>query len=307
MGWRIPAGLLAFGFMVLAFACAAAQAQDLTLKGAIDIHVHQAPDSVPRAADADTIARKARDMGMRALVMKDHWEPTASLAYMVRKMVPGIEIFGGVTQDLAVGGINIEAVRHMAATTGGYGKVVWLPTFDVDSAEKRAKHLPAVLVSQGGVLLPNVLALLDYVATQPQLLLETGHITPQEGLLLIEAARARGIRHLVVTHAVNMGWTVPQMKKAAAMGAYMEFVYHATFGPDQEKTLASYARMMKAVGPAHCILATDLGGVTPGITYPLEPQGMLDFMKAMQRHGLSVAEIDRMAKTNPAAALGLGS
>ncbi|OJU08213.1 MAG: hypothetical protein BGN85_02325 [Alphaproteobacteria bacterium 64-11] len=293
-------------FAAALLALGSAHAQELTLKGAIDIHVHQAPDSVPRAADADTIARLARDMGMRGMVMKNHWEPTASLAYMVRKMVPGIEVFGGVTQDLAVGGINIEAVRHMAAITGGYGKVVWLPTFDVDSAEKRAKHLPAVPVSRGGMLLPNVLALLDYIATQPQLLLETGHITPQEGLLLIEAARTRGIRHLVVTHAVNMGWTVPEMKKAAGMGAYMEFVYHSTFGPHQEMTLASYAAMMKEVGPAHCILATDLGGVTAGIKYPLEPRGMLDFMKAMQRHGLSVAEIDRMAKTNPAEALGLG-
>jgi hypothetical protein len=300
---QFPAWLVSA--LLAAMPAAPAGAQELTLKGAIDIHVHQAPDSVARAADALTIARLARDMGMRGLVMKNHWEPTASLAYMVRKAVPGIDVFGGVTQDLAVGGINIEAVRHMAATTGGYGKVVWLPTLDVETAQKRARHLPAVPVSRDGKLLPKVLALLDYVATQPQLLFETGHVTPAEGLLVIAAARARGIRHIVVTHAVDMGWTVPQMNKAAAMGAYMEFVYHSTFGRHQEEKLASYAAMMKRVGPAHCILATDLGGITPGIAYPLEPRGMLDFMKAMRRHGLSVAEINQMAKANPARALGL--
>jgi hypothetical protein len=32
---------------------------------------------------------------------------------------------------------------------------------------------------------------------------------------------------------------------------------------------------------------------------------MLDFMKAMRRQGLSVAEINQMAKANPARALGL--
>ena len=129
---QFPAWLVSA--LLAAMPASPAGAQELTLKGAIDIHVHQAPDSVARAADALTIARLARDMGMRGLVMKNHWEPTASLAYMVRKAVPGIDVFGGVTQDLAVGGINIEAGRHMAATTGGYGRVVWLPTLDVETA-----------------------------------------------------------------------------------------------------------------------------------------------------------------------------
>src|SRR5579862_2964654 len=81
----------------------------LNLKGAIDFHVHQGPDSVDRAIDADDLARLAKKMGMRGMVMKNHFEDTAALAYMVRKEVPGIELFGGITQDLAVGGINLEA------------------------------------------------------------------------------------------------------------------------------------------------------------------------------------------------------
>src|SRR5271155_4764267 len=100
----------------------------LNLKGAIDFHVHQGPDSVDRAIDADDLARLAKKMGMRGMVMKNHWEDTASLVYMVRKEVPGIELFGGITQDLAVGGINLEAVKHMVAMKGGWGRVVWLPT-----------------------------------------------------------------------------------------------------------------------------------------------------------------------------------
>src|SRR5580704_2809698 len=97
---------LFLGLMLLAAPAAAQTDSELNLKGAIDFHVHQAPDSVPRAAPADEIASMCKAMGMRGMVMKNHWEPTASLAYMVRRMVPGIEIFGGVTQDLAVGGIN---------------------------------------------------------------------------------------------------------------------------------------------------------------------------------------------------------
>ncbi len=56
---------------------------------------------------------------MRGLVLKNHYEPTASLAYIVRKEVPGIEVFGGIDLNLSVGGMNPIAVEHMAAITGG--------------------------------------------------------------------------------------------------------------------------------------------------------------------------------------------
>jgi hypothetical protein len=99
--------------IILFFLPAASFAQSepaLTLDGAIDFHVHQGPDSVDRAIDADDLARLAKKMGMRGMIMKNHFEDTAALVYMVRKEVPGIELFGGITQDLAVGGINLEAV-----------------------------------------------------------------------------------------------------------------------------------------------------------------------------------------------------
>ncbi|MGH9692897.1 MAG: DUF6282 family protein, partial [Bryobacteraceae bacterium] len=53
------------------------------LAGAIDVHVHCAPDSVPRAIDAIDLAKLAKARGMRGLVLKSHWEPTASVAYLV--------------------------------------------------------------------------------------------------------------------------------------------------------------------------------------------------------------------------------
>jgi hypothetical protein len=244
-------------------------------------------------------------MGMRGMVMKNHWEPTASLAFMVRKAVPGIEIYGGVTQDLAVGGINLEAVKHMAAITGGYGRVVWLPTFDNDTPAKRARNIPSVPVSKDGKLLPSVLALIDYIAQHHQLVLETGHVNPEEGLMVIAEAKARGVTHIVVTHAMAMNWTIPQMQEAARQGAYLEFVYHATLGANSTLTIPGYAAAIRAVGAKSCIMATDLGDVPPGTHYPLEPQGFLDFMVALHKEGIPVADINLMSKTNPALALGL--
>src|SRR5262245_66500704 len=98
---------------------------DADLKGAIDIHVHSLPDERPRALDALEAARNARDRGMRGIVIKSHYEFTAGLAYIVRKQVPGIEVFGGVDLNQSVGGMNPAAIEYLARVTGGYGRMVW--------------------------------------------------------------------------------------------------------------------------------------------------------------------------------------
>jgi Family of unknown function (DUF6282) len=103
------------------------------LNGVIDFHAHSGPDGVPRAIDADDLARLAKERGMRGLVLKNHWEPTDALAYVLRKEVPGLEIYGGIALNLSVGGMNLEAVKHMIAMKGGWGRVVWFPTFDSET------------------------------------------------------------------------------------------------------------------------------------------------------------------------------
>jgi len=283
---------------------ALAQSDVITLKGAIDIHVHQDPDSAPRAIDADDVARQAKAAGMRAVVLKNHWAETAALAYMVRKMVPGIEVFGGITQDLAVGGINIEAVKHMADMKGGYGRIVWLPTFDAQNQVKDKG--PEVKVSDNGKLLPGVLALLDYIATRKQLALETGHVSAEEALMVIHEAKARGIQHIVATHGMSgpTNLSVAQAQEFGRLGGYVEFVYGGTLEKGSKLTLEKYAEWIKAVGPEHCILSTDLGGARP-YPRPMPTAGMLEFMTRLHALGISVADINLMAKTNPAKVLGL--
>src|SRR6516225_9428378 len=117
---------------------AALAAQSLT--GVVDIHVHCDPDSVPRSIDAIDLARLARERGMRGLVLKNHYEPTASLAYIVRQEVPGIEIFGGIDLNRSVGGINAAAVERMVLTKGGWGRVIWMPTFDAENQVRYSKE-----------------------------------------------------------------------------------------------------------------------------------------------------------------------
>src|SRR5258706_1694633 len=199
--------------LIVLAACGQMFAQ--TLDGVVDIHAHCDPDSVPRSIDAMDLAKLARERGMRALVLKNHYEPTASLAFLVRKAVPGIELFGGIALNRTVGGVNPAAVERMTMVKGGWGRVVWMPTFDAENQVRFSKeNRPFVSVSKNGSLLPEVKEVLAIIARN-KLTLATGHSTPQEDLLLIRAAKDLGVSRIVVTHAMlpPVKMNVEQMKQ----------------------------------------------------------------------------------------------
>jgi hypothetical protein len=279
---------------------AAAGAQPLA--GVIDIHAHADPDSRSRSIDAIDLARMAKQRGMRGIVLKSHYEPTASMAYLVRKAVPGLEVFGGVDLNRTVGGINPEAVERMAQIKGGYGRVVWFPTFDSENQVRFSKeNRPFVPVARGGELLPEVKQVIA-VAVKYGLTVETGHSLPAEGLLIVREARRQGAR-VVVTHAMlaPVHMEIEDMQAAAREGAYLEFVYNGLTGTAKEFEIGDYVKAIRAIGVEHCILASDLGQAGN----PVHPDGLESFFKAMRGAGFSQKEIDLMAKTNPATALGL--
>jgi predicted metal-dependent phosphotriesterase family hydrolase len=95
--------------------------------------------------------------------------------------------------------------------------------------------------------------------------------------------------------------SVAQMQEAAALGAWLEFVYNALIGPNKEFVFADYAKAIRAVGVEHCILSSDLGQAGN----PLHPDGLATFFAGLKSAGFQAAEIDRMSKDNPAKALGL--
>jgi hypothetical protein len=273
------------------------------LEGVIDLHAHCAPDSVARAIDAIELAKLAKQRGMRGLVLKNHSEPTAALAWLVRKEVPGVEVFGGIVLNRSVGGINPEAVECMARVEGGWGKVVWLPTTDAENQVRASKgSRPFVSVTKDGRILPEVSEVLA-LAAKYNLLLETGHASAEECLLVAREARRLEVRHVVVTHAMvpPVAMTIAQMQTAASEGALLEFVYGALLGEKPQLHIGDYARGIRAVGPKACILASDLG--QPG--NPLHPAGLESFFDALLKEGFTQADLDLMSKTNPTLVLGL--
>jgi len=278
-------------------------AQSKSLAGVIDIHVHVAPDSTPRSIDAIDLAKLAQRRGMKAIVFKNHFEPTASTAYLVHKIVPGIQIFGGIDLNLSVGGMNPDAVEKMALTTDHLGRFVWMATFDTCAAVlKSGVQRPCVAVTRNGELLPETKAVIATIVKY-NLILATGHNSASDGLLLIAEARRQGVAHMVVTHAMlsPVSMSIAQMQQAAAMGAYIEFVYNGLIGSGKQFDFADYAKAIRAVGVEHCILSSDMG--QPG--NPLHPDALLLFFAGLRQQGFTQAEIDQMSKANPAHLLGL--
>jgi len=104
--------------------------------GVVDLHVHSHPDVFGRNMDDIDVAQLAKARGMRGIVLKNHISETASRAALVMKVVPGIEVFGGIVLNNAVGGVNPNAVEWLHRIYGSRGKIVWLPTFESDKHVK---------------------------------------------------------------------------------------------------------------------------------------------------------------------------
>jgi hypothetical protein len=67
--------------------------------------------------------------------------------------------------------------------------------------------------------------------------------------------------------------------------------------------MSEFVDAIRKVGPKSCILATNFGSIRN--KSPLHPQALLNFMEALHKEGISVTDVNLMAKTNPALALGL--
>jgi len=283
--------------LLLSIVSLAAVGAGQTLTGAIDMHAHSDPDGSARSIDAIDLAKLAKSRGMRAIVLKNHYEPTASLAYIVRKEVQGIEVFGGISLDLTVGGVNPAAVEWMTKVKGGYGRVVWLPTFDSENQAAPAGRQFARVVSEG-VVTPEVSQVIA-LAAKHNLVLETGHSSASEALIIIREAKRQGVQNVMVTHAMSapVNMSVADMQAAAKMGAYLELVWVRP-GSDAAK---AYVNAIRAVGPEFIVLSSDLGQANN----PLHPDGLLAMYQYLVSQGIAVADVDRMAKTNPAKLLGL--
>jgi Family of unknown function (DUF6282) len=310
--------------VICALAAAGALAQDSPspvptsgpTTGAIDLHVHANPDVFGRNMDDIDVARLAKAKGMRGIVLKNHVSETASRAVLVMKVVPDIEIWGGIVLNKAVGGVNPDAVEWMHRMYGGRGKVVWLPTFEADKHLKSLSKPDArgLVVAPGGRVTPEMEAILRIIARE-NLVLATGHVHPDEIMAVVRRARELGIRSVLVNHALTNipGLSMGQAKQLADMGALIEIAFlHFRAGSDAPLPFLTYwtkvnaktvAQAVKTIGAQSLVISSDVGQ-SGNMTHP---DGLELAVGEMKSEGISDADIDLMMRKNPARLLGLSN
>lgn len=253
-------------------------ARDLVV-GAVDLHVHVAPDVMRRSVTDVELARRHRDEGLAGFVLKSHYTPTAERASSVAAAVPGAAVYGAITLNGSVGGINPLAVE-IAGREGA--RIVWMPT--VDSRNQRTTtasdpagakppmwaQLQAELTAEGiacppidvldtsGEVLPEVRDVLRVIAKY-DMVLATGHLSRDEIMAVVRAGNDEGVSRIVVTHPefTSQRLNATDQRELAELGAYLERCFTTPYTGKVE--WSEMVENIKTAGVEHSFLSSDLG------------------------------------------------
>lgn len=290
------------------------------LEGAYDLQVHVGPDVIARRIDDIDCAREFLDHGMKGFVLKSHYMQTGERAQVVSKAVPGSRVFGALTLNHSVGGLNPVAVE-LAGRSGC--KIVWMPT--VDAANETAGRLdggseklpfwakiqrelaaegisppPLTVVDESAELVPAARRCLERIAKH-DMIVATGHLGRREIVALVRTARDMGLKKVLVTHAEfpSQNLAGDEQKELADMGAFIEHCFTTTYTNKApwETTFAN----VRASGVARTVISTDLGQtINPPVA-----EGFAMFAQRFLDAGFSADDVRTMAVTNPARLLGV--
>jgi len=275
------------------------------LDGAIDLHVHTAPDVYDRLVTDDEQVEQALTAGMRAVLLKSHHTLTADRATLARRR-HGLPVFGGLALNHSVGGLNPVAVETAIAFGA---RQIWMPTLhskhcletaepEMFRAEARKGRVGLTVFGGEGELLPEVKTILEQIR-DADIALGTGHLAPEESIALLRAASDMGVNRMLVTHPLMSftRFTIPQMCEAAELGALLEFDYLSCSPKWHESVpVAETAAAIRSVGAGRCVIATD-----GGQPYNPAPVEMLrTFAGELRAEGVSAEDVRTMACDNPA-------
>ena len=284
------------------------------IEGGYDLQVHVAPDVIGRRIDDLDLAKEFLARKLKGFVLKSHYVPTYERAKVVTKAVPGIQAFGAITLNHAVGGLNPVALE-IAGRSGN--KIVWMPT--VDAANETAgrtdgptDNLPFWAkiqreLSATGIAPPPLTVLgADGKLNEParrcleligkhDMMLATGHLGKKEIHALVKTGKEMGLKRVLVTHAEfpSQSLTPDEQLELANLGAMIEHCFTTMY--TNKAPWDVYFESVRKVGPERVALSTDLGQtINPPVA-----EGFAMFAQKMLDAGFKPAEVHRMAVTNP--------
>lgn len=286
------------------------------LNGAVDLHVHSGPSVMARLVDHIQALEEASAAGMRAVLFKDHYYPTAPIVELIRERYAHakVEPLGGVVLNNALGGFNPYAVEH-ALKLGT--KIVWMPT--VSAANHiREGHNKKLLVAKSEMRKPTALSavdehgelrgeikpILDLIA-EYDAVLSCGHLHISEAWVLFEEAKKRGCKRLLCNHPTyTVGAVTKDFQRLVDLGVMIE--HSACMFIDTRfkvYTTEQLKEWIDAAGVENTFFGTDLGQVN----CPSPVEGMRQIIKLCLSLGYSVDQVRQMVSTNAMRLAGLGA
>lgn len=286
------------------------------LKGALDLHVHSGPSTMPRQLDHMQAAEEAAAAGMRGVLFKDHHYSVAPFIPMMERLLgnPDFAMYSGLVLNNSTGGLNpfvVDAQLKMGA------KLIWMPTAQaanhIRSSHRKTRlasnvqlrNSPALSVVDGyGNVLDEVKQILDMIA-EFDAILSSGHLHVWEIWKLFDEARARGVKRLLVNHPMyGLHFSYDDIRDLARLGALIEqsagLYIDSRFNFYTPQELKEH---IEAAGVAHSSIGSDLGQVDN----PTPVEGMRQAIKLCLALGFSEADVRAMVADNPGRLVGVTS
>lgn len=277
--------------------------------GAIDCHVHTAPDLIDRYGSDLQLAHEAVQAGMDGVVVKSHVVPTVGRVDLVNEAIGEEILYGGIALNGSVGGLNPDAVET-ALELGG--RIIWLPTAWSHNHASQARaagtdrfvgqRVPGehedIRVARDGEVTSATQAVIDLAATYDATI-GTGHASPDEIGPVVDACADAGVTCLV-NHPFFRVVDIPieQQVTLAERGAIMEYCAYSVQSTEGH-TVDRVAAGIERVGADNCLLATDFGQAS---NPPVE--GFAGFVEAVVDAGVDRETVERLVTSTPAAVLG---
>ena len=270
--------------------------ESMLLKGIIDVHVHSGPDNRPRKFNDIELATRMKNSGARAVLLKSHVVPTMDRA-TIATYVTGFEVYGSITLNNTVGGFNPYAVEN-ALKMGA--KTVWMPTEDAANHRHWVGERGGLSAVVDGKLHKNIDDILDLIAAH-NAVLSTGHLGIEEQCILIERAKEKNVKKVVVDHPEQGMIKMPVSKQKELIEKFGVYIQRGSIIEGYERPHQTNAESIKTLGAENTVMVTDCGVVQ----VPFWDELMTEYITAMTALGISAEEIDTMTRKNPAFLLGI--
>ncbi|MGP8313044.1 DUF6282 family protein [Enterocloster aldenensis] len=301
------------------------------LEGGIDVHIHGAPLGgwLPGRPTMLQTCIDASEAGMKALVFKDHNTMVNNCAIIIQdvlermardKAAQGvgfkpIQVFGGVTLNYSVGGMNTAAVR--TALDYGRCKEVWLPSLDAAHQREAMGREGGIRVTDSkGTLSQEMMDVLELLAEYndntrgERVVLSACHVSNEEKFDIVDYVNKKGMDVKVLMDHVTQEMTILTPLEAQEMidkGAYLEFAECSCVPwPGMQDWVVAFdysfnliKNLIKKNGPEHLVLISDAG--QPGNE---AVPGWKNFIKTLLAQGVSESDINVMFKQVPEMLLG---